>query len=250
MNAMLLKSFYNLKHLTMTKALIPICWLIVASSLLTACGEQNWNNPYAAEDADKNILYTVFTERPKHLDPVQSYSSNEIQFTAQIYEPPLQYHYLKRPFELITATAAEMPIVTFYDETGQLLSADVSADKIAYSIYEISIKPGIYYQPHPAFARSSSGDFLYHRLNQKELASIFKLSDFPQTSTRELIAEDYVYQIKRLAHPKLHSPIYELMADYIAELRNYAEELKQVVQNHPSKDTFLDLKEYPLGVCR
>ncbi|WP_374566336.1 ABC transporter substrate-binding protein [Nitrosomonas sp.] len=231
----------------MTKALIPICWLIVASSLLTACGEQNWNNPYAAEDADKNILYTVFTERPKHLDPVQSYSSNEIQFTAQIYEPPLQYHYLKRPFELITATAAEMPIVTFYDETGQLLSADVSADKIAYSIYEISIKPGIYYQPHPAFARSSSGDFLYHRLNQKELASIFKLSDFPQTSTRELIAEDYVYQIKRLAHPKLHSPIYELMADYIAELRNYAEELKQVVQNHPSKDTFLDLKEYPLG---
>ena len=33
--------------------------------------------------------------------PVQSYSSNEIVFIAQIYEPPLQYHYLKRPYELI-----------------------------------------------------------------------------------------------------------------------------------------------------
>jgi oligopeptide transport system substrate-binding protein len=28
---------------------------------------------------------------------VQSYSEDEITFTAQIYEPPLQYHYLKRP---------------------------------------------------------------------------------------------------------------------------------------------------------
>jgi len=230
----------------MTKSFISNCLLVIVSFLFTACGEKNWNNPYATEDGEKNILYTVFTERPKHLDPVQSYSSNEIQFTAQVYEPPLQYHYLKRPFELITATAARMPIVTFYDALDQQLSSDAPADKIAYSIYEITIKPEIFYQPHPAFAKNSSGDFLYHNLNQKELASIFKLSDFLQTSTRELSAEDYVYQIKRLAHPKLHSPIYELMADYIVGLRNYADELRQVVQNYPSKDTFLDLRNHQL----
>ncbi|MBX3617570.1 ABC transporter substrate-binding protein [Nitrosomonas sp.] len=229
----------------MTKSLISICIVIVLFFLI-ACSEQNWNNPYTADDAGKNILYTVFTERPKHLDPVQSYSSNEIQFTAQIYEPPLQYHYLKRPFELIPATAVEMPTVSFYDEAGNLLSADTPVANIAYSIYEISIKPGIYYQPHPAFVRSLNGDFLYHSLSQEALASIFTLSDFSQTSTRELIAEDYIYQIKRLAHPKLHSPIYELMADYIVGLREYATELKQVIQNYPLKDTFLDLRNHQL----
>ena len=74
-----------------------------------ACSGNPWNNPYPAEDAGKNILYSAFAERPKHLDPVQSYSSNEILFTAQIYEPPLQYHYLKRPYTLVPFAAARMP---------------------------------------------------------------------------------------------------------------------------------------------
>src|SRR5690349_25099281 len=83
-----------------------------------ACSGNPWNSPYPAADAEKNILYAAFAERPKHLDPVQSYSSNEILFTAQIYEPPLQYHYLRRPYELIPATATKMPEVHYFDEKG------------------------------------------------------------------------------------------------------------------------------------
>ena len=60
--------------------------------LICACSGNSWNNPYPAKDVGKNILYSAFAERPKHLDPVQSYSSNEILWTAQIYESPLQYH--------------------------------------------------------------------------------------------------------------------------------------------------------------
>ena len=80
-------------------------WWVLLAVLVSACSGNPWNNPYPAADAGKNILYSAFAERPKHLDPVQSYSSNEIQFTAQIYEPPLQYHYLKRPYELIPFAA-------------------------------------------------------------------------------------------------------------------------------------------------
>ena len=61
--------------------------------LLAACGSEQ-NDPYPLGERGKNILYAAFTERPKHLDPVQSYTEDEITFTAQIYEPPLQYHYL------------------------------------------------------------------------------------------------------------------------------------------------------------
>ncbi|HLP82580.1 MAG TPA: ABC transporter substrate-binding protein, partial [Nitrosomonas sp.] len=192
------------------------------------------------------ILYSVFSERPKHLDPVQSYSSNEIQFTAQIYEPPLQYHYLKRPFELIPLTMRKLPVVKYFDRAGKLLPNDVDADQIDYSVYDISIKPGILFQPHPAFAKNESGNGMYHDLSAQALATIFKLTDFPQTATRELIAEDYIYQIKRLAHPKLHSPIYELMADYIVGLRDYAKVLSQAQQIQPDQQTYLDLREYAL----
>ena len=227
--------------------LVTMSWsLILLALFLSACGESNWNNPYATADAEKNILYNVFTERPKHLDPVQSYSSNEIQFTAQIYEPPLQYHYLKRPFALIPATAKEIPIVKYLDNEGNQLAEDAQVSDIAFSIYEISIKPGILFQPHPAFVSNAQGDWLYHDLNEQEMAAVFKLSDFPQTGTRELLAEDYVYQIKRLAHPRLHSPIYGLMADYIVGLSDYAKVLKQANQNQSDGKTYLDLRDYQL----
>ncbi len=220
--------------------------IVLTTLLLSACGGHNWNSPYPAADSDKNILYSVFSERPKHLDPVQSYSSNEIQFTAQIYEPPLQYHYLKRPFELIPLTVRKLPVVKYFDRVGKLLPNDVDADQIDYSVYDISIKPGILFQPHPAFAKNESGNGMYHDLSAQALATIFKLTDFPQTATRELIAEDYIYQIKRLAHPKLHSPIYELMADYILGLRDYAKVLSQAQQIQPDQQTYLDLREYAL----
>ena len=71
-------------------------WLLAFAVFLSGCGEV-WNNPYPAQETGRNILYSAFTERPKHLDPVQSYSEDEAEFNAQIYEPPLQYHYLKRP---------------------------------------------------------------------------------------------------------------------------------------------------------
>ena len=77
---------------------------ILSFLFLAGCGVA-LNDPYPAADRGRNILYTAFTDRPKHLDPVQSYSEDEITFTAQIYEPPLQYHYLRRPYQLIPATA-------------------------------------------------------------------------------------------------------------------------------------------------
>ncbi|MCX7184361.1 MAG: ABC transporter substrate-binding protein [Nitrosospira sp.] len=218
-------------------------------ALLSACGGNPWNSPYPATDAGKNILYSAFAERPKHLDPVQSYSSNEILLTAQIYEPPLQYHYLKRPYTLIPATVTKMPVAQYFDKNGAQLPDDVDAAQIAYTIYEISIKPGIRYQPHPAFAKNEQGQFLYHDLTARDLTEVYKLGDFSRTSTRELTAEDYVFEIKRLAHPRLHSPIFGLMSDYIVGLKEYSATLKAAAEaqsGQQGKDGYLDLHSYPL----
>jgi oligopeptide transport system substrate-binding protein len=217
--------------------------------LICACSGNSWNNPYPAKDAQKNILYSAFAERPKHLGPVQSYSSNEILLTAQIYEPPLQYHYLKRPYTLIPSAAEKLPTAQYFDKKGTRLHDSVDAAQIAYTIYEISIKPGIHYQPHPAFARNEQGEFLYHDLTAKALSGIYKLADFRHTGSRELTAEDYVFQIKRLAHPKLHSPIFGLMSDYIVGLKEYSMALQTTVVaqfDGQGSDAYLDLNIYPL----
>jgi ABC-type transport system substrate-binding protein len=223
---------------------------LAAVAFVAGCSGALWNDPYPAHDAGANTLYSSFSERPKHLDPVQSYSSNEITFTAQIYEPPLQYHYLKRPYTLIPLSAEKVPEPQYFDKNGRRLPGDASQREIAHTVYEIHIKRGIKYQPHPAFARDREGKLLYHGSSGDVLADKFKLSDFPQVGTRELNARDFEYQIKRLAHPRLHSPIFGLMADYIVGLKEYAEVLKQANQEltwSGARNPWLDLSQYPLS---
>lgn len=213
--------------------------------LLTACDDGLWNNPYPASDAGKSILYTAFTERPKHLDPARSYSENEYEFLAQIYAPPLQYHYLKRPYELVPLAASEMPTVHFLDKNRCLLPSDVAAEKIAFSVYEIHIKPNMRYQPHPALARDAQGNLEYHHLAENDLRDTHALSDFPHSGTRVVTAADYAYQIKRLAHPQLHSPIFGVMGEYIVGLKDYADILQKAHKQNPA--ALLDLNAYPLN---
>src|SRR3990167_11165521 len=115
-----------------------------------------WNNPHRAEEP-QNIRYVPIVGQPKTLDPARAYSSDEYQLIAQIYEPPLQYHYLKRPYTLVPLTAAIMPTMTFYDANWQRLPANTEHQKIAYTVYDVNINPGIYYQPHPAFVKNKEG---------------------------------------------------------------------------------------------
>ena len=222
---------------------------LLAAALLSGCG-QVWNDPYPAAERGGNILYTAFSQRPKHLDPVQSYSEDEATFLYQIYEPPLQYHYLKRPFQLQVSAAAEMPALRQFDAAGKLLPAGADPAKIARSEYEIRIRPGIRYQPHPAFALDAAGKPVYLDLPLEVVATKRSLADFPHTGTRELTAEDYVYQIKRLAHPRLHSPVLELMGDYIVGLKDLHARLLADEKTRSAKGEgggWIDLRNYPMA---
>ena len=193
--------------------------------LTLACGgcAEVWNDPYPASDRGANVLYASFIERPKHLDPVQSYTEDEALFTQQVYEPPLQYHYLKRPYELVPLTALEVPKAE-------------EIDRGRFTVYTIRIRPGIRYQPHPAFVAVNQG------LARERIARLGSPYQLP-LDTRELTADDYIYQIKRLASPRLHSPIFGLMAEYIVGLQDYAERLKKF---DTRKAEWLDLRKHRL----
>lgn len=216
------------------KSLLAVLSLL----LLGACDGALWNSPYATEDDGKSILYTAFTERPKHLDPAQAYSENEYEFLALIYSPPLQYHYLKRPYQLVPLAAREMPRVSYFDQHHKPLPQTAPDARIAYSVYEIRIKPYMRYQPHPALVPGNLN------LSSDDLDGIHSLSDFKVTGTRTVTAADYAYQIRRLVHPQLHTPIAGVMMEYIVGLKDYAAALQAAIKAKP--DALLDLNAYPL----
>jgi len=203
----------------MKKIMLFFCLLF-----LSACEQQVWNNPYPEQETKHQaVLYSSFSERPRHLDPAKSYSANEYAFIGQIYEPPFQYHFLKRPYQLEPLTAKKMPEIRYLDAAGKQVSDSKAA---VYTEYLIELKPDIQFQPHPALAQNQQGDYLYHHLSAQQLEKITRLKDFQQTGSRELTAADYVQQIKRLVHPKISSPIAELMKSYIVGLEEYAQQVK------------------------
>lgn len=215
-------------------------WL--ALLFLISCQSIAWagmvfNDPYPENQQQQKNYYGSFNEQPKTLDPARSYSSNEYIFLAQIVEPPLQYDYLKRPYQLIPLMASQMPEVAWLDAQGKPLNRP-DDPALAYTQYTISIQPGVYFQPHPAFALDKKGRPLYLNLPEDYLdeAGIHQLGDFQKQGSREVTAADFVYQIKRLANPKVSSSIYGLMSEYIVGFREFGRQL-------PKTGGFLDLRD-------
>jgi ABC-type transport system substrate-binding protein len=203
---------------------------------------QGWvlNNPYPQSDSKKNIFYSSFTEQPKTLDPALSYSINEFLFISQIYEPLLEYDYFLRPYQLKPLTATQLPQIKYLDVQGNPMLVN-SQNQPAYTVYTLQINKGIFYQPHPAFAKDKTGHYLYHHLSEDYLSDnrINQLSNFKATGTRELIIDDYIYQIKRMANPMLSSSIYGLMSEYIVGFKEFGQTL-------PGGAQYIDLRNYPL----
>ena len=207
------------------------CLILMLSTFLLSCGAPN--NPYPKSEQNEAIYYSTFRGEPKHFDPAVSYSSDEYKFIQQIYEPPLQYHYLKRPYKLIPLTAEAVPAPRYFNIDGELLPSDAPAASVARAVYEVQIRPGIMYQPHPCFAKTDNGEWRYRNLTETDVQGFTQVKDFLMTGTRELIAADYVYQIKRMADPKVACPISSTLEDYILGMEAYSDAIADGQKNPP-----------------
>ena len=87
-----------------------------------------------AEDAQTKVLRYAFQVAETGFDPPQLSDGYSRILTAHIFESPLTYDHLARPYKLKPLTAAAMP--------------EVSAD---FRTFTFRLKPGIYFADDPAF---------------------------------------------------------------------------------------------------
>lgn len=226
--------------------------LAVGLSVLIAGCE---NSPWPRDAEKKNTIYSSMIENtPRHLDPTASYWSNDTLVTYQVYEPLYGYHYFKRPFQLVPKTAQQVVTPVYLDKNGQRLPDTAPADQIAESVYDVPIKPGILFQPHPAFAKDDAGKHRYHAMKPGELGDRRTPMDFEHTGTRELVAEDFVYALKRHATTRITTPIFGVFSEYVIGLKDYGElikredaKLRQGIPPSSADKPFLDFRNWPLA---
>ena len=218
---------------------------------LTACDNSPW--PRGAER--QNQIHSAMIENtPRHLDPTASYWSNDTLVTYQVYEPPYGYHYLKRPFELVPKSAEQVVKPRYYDKDGKELSDEAPGEQVAESVYDVPIRKGILFQPHPAFAKDERGNYRYHTMKPGELGDRRSPMEFEHTGTRELVAEDFVYALKRHATTRITTPIFGIFSEYVVGLKEYGElvrkedkKLRAGLDPASMDKPFLDFRQWPLA---
>ena len=129
---------------------------LAAVLLLSGCGEGPWNNPHPPNPEGELVYQSMMSPAPpKHLDPAISYASDENLILSQIYESPMGYHFLKRPYELIPLGVEQDPTLTFLDAQGNEVSEDDEA--LAFTRYTLKVRDDAHFQPHPGLRQKRPG---------------------------------------------------------------------------------------------
>jgi hypothetical protein len=115
------------------------------------------------------------------------------------------------------------------------VSITVPAEQVARAEYTIRLKKGIVYQDHPCFAKDAEGKPLYRNLTAADVRHFDTPNDFPQKGTRELVAEDYVRAIRRLADPRVACPVISTLERHILGLEMAGTEIARLLAEERAK---------------
>jgi oligopeptide transport system substrate-binding protein len=128
-----------MKNLKCLPTLALFLLLIVALTTSTSCSQKKIDG----------AIHLVILENPKSLDPIQSSDALASEAIGSVYETFLQYHYLKRPYELVPLLSEKMPK---YSKDGLTVT--------------LKIKSGVKFQDDPCFKDGLgrellASDFIY-----------------------------------------------------------------------------------------
>ncbi len=193
------------------------------------------NNPYRPGETASSTLFLAYSTPPSKLDVATSYYEHESVVMDNICESPFDYHYLRRPYELIPRASEAIPEPVYYDEQGRRLDGDPPASRVARAEYVVRLKRGLLYADHPCFARDAQGRPRYRNLAARDVRDYRTPLDFPETATRECTAEDFVTGIRRLADPRLACPVLSTLQRYILGFEALGEDLNTRLQAERAK---------------
>ena len=203
----------------------------------------------SGEESGEMVLHHYFPSKIKSFDPILIQDEYSLNVCSQIFEMLYQYHYLKRPYELIPLLADGMP--------------QFSEDKLTCTV---KIKKGVYFQDDACFANGKgrelrADDFVYSLKRTADIKTlspnwsyvedkIVGLDEFREyTKTcKSAAAVDYSRPIEGLQTPddytlvvKLRRPWPQLVDNMMADVRQ-APMAREAVEHYGK-----DIVSHPVG---
>ena len=119
-----------------SSTLLPIVMMLSLSFCLPGCRQRT-----SASEPNEMVLRHTLPSKVTTLDPAMIADTSSRIVASQLFEPLYEYHFLKRPYELVPLLAEDMP--------------QISADGLTYTI---SIKRGVFFQDDRCFPAGKGRD--------------------------------------------------------------------------------------------
>ena len=126
--------------------ILVVAALVIGVVGLTGCGGEGQD-----QDSDKVVRYLSLSAKVRGMDPMDIGDTTSSSVASQIFECLYQYHYLKRPYELIPCLAADFPTV--------------SEDRLTYTF---KLRQDVFFAADPCFTATEgrgrqlvAADFIY-----------------------------------------------------------------------------------------
>ena len=148
----------------MKKILTCVCLTIIGvfGLMISGCGKDGGDAEAPQFDAPgQKIRYSALGAKVRGVDPCDISDTTSSSIASQGYECLYQYHFLKRPYQLIPSLAESMP--------------EISEDGLTYTV---KLRKDVYFADDPCFPNGKgrqlvAGDFVYA---WKRIANIKNLS--------------------------------------------------------------------------
>ena len=119
----------SIKSKTWRNRMALVGLLVVTIALVTGCKPNN-----TGASTDLKVLHYFRTTNYKSLDPPRQFDAVSMAIINNVYDPLLEYHYLKRPYELVPNLLTQMP--------------ELAADQVTY---RFTLRQGVRFHDDPCF---------------------------------------------------------------------------------------------------
>ncbi len=117
----------------LTKSKLVLVGLMAFTVVLAPGCQPNSQNS-GNDRTDLKVLHYFRTTNYKSLDPPKQFDAVSMEIINNVYDPLLEYHYLKRPYELVPNLLVKMP--------------ELADDKVTY---RFTLRQGIQFHDDPCF---------------------------------------------------------------------------------------------------
>lgn len=147
------------------------------------------NNPYG-EFPENKVMFTTLSGDPRTLDPVRVSDTVSNSIASNLHDTPYEYHYLKRPLQLVPSMATEMPVY----------ATEMFRGKKVHT-FQFSIQKGLRYQDDECFSGGRG---------------------------REIRIDDIIFSMKRAADPGENAFGYPLLTGHLLGFDEFSEGIKKI----------------------